>query len=115
VATLSLPPELSGVSVKAGDVSATSNGLALGDMAVSGSVPNVNLGRGALTDNAVSVARVRTEAGDEYALVLDGTLDTGSGAKPVRVILNTGEPVAADGESGLGLKLGNVNFTLMAR
>ncbi|MCL6509469.1 MAG: hypothetical protein K6U78_02140 [Anaerolineae bacterium] len=87
----------------------------LGDVALSASAPSIGIGQGALVDNRVSVARVRTESGEAFALVFDGTLDAGAGPKPVRVILNAGQQIAVGGDSGLRFRVGDVSFTLLSR
>jgi hypothetical protein len=114
-ASISLPQQLGSLTLLADDFNVSAGGLALGNAAVSGQVPDINLGRGTLTDNAVNVVRARTDEGEAYALVVDGTLDTGSGQRPVRVVLNTGQPIEDPNVSGLSLKLGNVNFTILER
>lgn len=114
--TLTLAPELGDVSFKATDVSVTPNGLTTGDLMLSASVPSIGLGRGKLVDNKVSVARLRAESGEGvYALVLDGTLDAGSGPKPMRVILNTGKPIEVESDSRLQFRVGGLSFTLLPR
>jgi hypothetical protein len=118
-ATLTLPQQLGGLTTELGDVMVTPSGVAFGGAQATGQVPDISLGQSTLTDNALTIATVRTEAGDQYALVAEGTLNTGTGvdgdSSPVRVIVNTGGPLAEETLGGLSLKLGDLNITIMER
>jgi hypothetical protein len=114
-ASVVLPNQLGSLTLRASDLAVSPSGVSIGNAAVGGQVPDITLGRANLTDNAVNVVRLNTDNGQNYALVVDGTLDTGNGARPVRVVLNTGAPIDDPDINGLSLKLGDVNFTIMGR
>lgn len=116
-ATITLPPDLGGLSAMVDEVLIDANGLSFGTAGINVPLPAMPLGEEvAFNDGMAKLRVVNGPAGQTYALDVASSLNFGKTSEPIKFTMSAmpdGSVSIAGSMSGLGIDIGGVVLSLI--